>query len=483
MSAIAQGLERSLPTRLSRALLHAGRRIPGPLRRLTVAMAAARIARDCKVISRGRRPGSLTVLVFNAFRFVEDISVLSEQDDLTLIEVPNEALQEINGLFRTVPPGVAGDSYEYFREQDPSCLAEREQQAGFHAEVVTALRALIDFDCAITPAVHYRTDFPWARAFDAAGVPFVAMHKELTVIDERHIPERVGIYREADFRFQGSWAFVTSENAKTLFTEGGVFDPARIDVTGLPRMDRLFRDDCPFRDKSHDQPQVTFFSFPHYCGGMGISKARRSKLFSRDDDEGFVTLFKAVHGGIAELAQRRPDVRFRIKPKIGAPWWIEEIEQVFRDTIGVGTEALPNCEIVDQPAPELIRDADVVVAFNSTVLLESLALERPTIMPYFAEAEDSLTHYVYLRDHLDAFAPAGSREELVSQVERALAGDIEAAKVSDRLRHDCLRYYLGHDDGGNARRIVEGLRQVVARYSGQAEDAAGASGDRGARAA
>ena len=462
---LARTLDDRLPRRAQRALLHLGRRVSGLPRALAVEMAAERIAGRCRVIARARHPDPLTVLVFHAFRFPEDVEVLAAQGELTLIEVPVEVLMEINGLFRTMPRDVPGDSYNYHREQDPAVLAERAREARFHAEVLTALRARLDFDCALTPAVHYRSDFPWARVFEAAGIPFVAMHKELTVIDRRHIPERVEIYRDGAFRFEGSWSFVTSENAKTLFTEGGVFDPARIEVTGLPRMDRLFQASGAFGEKQHDGKQVTFFSFPHYCGGMGVSKERRSKLFSRHDDEGFVALFKAVHGAIAELAQRRPEVRVRIKPKHPAPWWIEEIEQVFRDTVGVGTDGLPNCEIVDEPAPALIRDADAVVAFNSTVLLESLALGRPTILPYFAEAEGELSHYVYLRDNLEAFSVVRSREALLKRVEAALADGLpEESDGAAARRHDCLTYYLGYDDGDNAGRIARGLRRVVERY-------------------
>lgn len=443
------------------------------LEQRAAASVAERIARACTVIHEPKRADCLTVLLFNALRFREDIEVLAETGALRLIEAPLDVVQEVNGLYRTIPPTADSDGYDYFLERDPSCLAERRRQLRFFRLVAQDLCQRLRIDCALSPAVHYRNQFPWAAAFDGAGTPFVALHKEFTVIDERHLEERIKRYRDIEFRFPGSLVFVTNKSAFTLFSEGGVFDSDRITITGLPRMDRLFRADSPLRRKQSSSKQVTLFSFAHFCGGLGITKERRSKLFSKNDDEGFVTLFQDVHGAIAELAVARPDVTFKIKPKSVADWWIAEIDAITRQTVGRGLDDLPNCSVSSETAPELIRDSDAVIGFNSTVLLESLALGRPTIMPLFGEATEKYPYNVYLYDHVDAFIQAGSRADLKTKIEDAIAGRTTDTKLSAARREACFAYYLGYSDGRSAERVVDGLREVVAQYRSPGRQTAG----------
>ena len=454
----------SLNGRARRALLRVCRAVPGPLSRLATAVVAERIVRGCALLQSASDSGAPRVLVFQAGRFPEDLRALARHGGLTLIEAPLEAIQEANGLFRSVPAAGVGDDYDYFLEEDPGCLAERSRQLAFCREVLEIVRGRLAFDCAMTPAVHYRGDFPWAGACEELGVPFVALHKEFTVIDERHLPERIELYRKGRFRFQGSWVLVTNESARKLFTEGRVFDPERIEVTGLPRMDQLFEMGLDSDRQDRSKQQVTLFSFAHYCGGLGFNKERRSRLFSKNDDEGFVRLFDAVHGAIAELAARYPNVTFKIKPKAPADWWKAEIDRVFRARTGKTTKELPNCAIVSESAADLIRNSDVVIGFNSTVLLESLALRRPTIMPYFAEAAETYPYNVYLSDFLEAFTLARSEGELTERIEAILERRGQPAELTADERHRCLTYYLGFDDPGSAERVVAAVRRVVARY-------------------
>ena len=331
--------------------------LPGTAERVPAALMAARIARNCRVMYEPTRPDALNVLLFSVFRFTQDIDVLSQTGDLRLIEAPIETLQVVNGFFRTAPVVTDPDGYAYYREENPEFLAEREAQRRFIVEVVQALMKRMRIDCVLIPAVHYRFAFNWAEAFDSLGVPFIALHKEFTVIDRRHIPERVETYLADAFRFTGSWIFATNESARDLFTKGQVFDPERITITGLPRMDRLFREDSAWRKRTSTRKQVTLFSFAHYCGGLGVTRPRRSKYFSKHDDEGFVALFREVHAAFGELALAHPDAEFLIKPRDVAPYWIREIEQVLQSELGRGLDDIPNCRIEDRIAPELIRDS------------------------------------------------------------------------------------------------------------------------------
>jgi len=433
-------------------------RLPGGLERLPATLVAAWIARDCRVLCEPTAPDAVSVLVFSPNRYREDLEVLAKTGVLRLIATPTETLQRVNSLFPTMPSIDESDRYDYFRERDPRLLEGRKKLQRFCAAVLQALARKLEFDCAITPAVHYRNEHPWAAACDGLGIPFIAVHKEFTILAPRHLPARIERFRKQGRRFDGTRVLVINETARELFTGCGMIEAERIEVVGMPRMDRLFDSQSPLRRKMVERPQVTLFSFTHFSGDLEPGK-RRSKLFSADDREGFVRLFRNVHVGIAELALKHPEVSFKIKPKIVTDWWIVEIERVIKEALGKNLDDIPNCAVVSERAPELIRDSEVVIGFNSTVLLESLALGRPTIVPLFDEAVDSYPDNVYLRESLDAFTIAHSKQELIALIEKGIAGTpLGPAPNPERLKR-CFETYFGFYDDQSAMRVAEALRR------------------------
>ena len=335
-----------------RALLQASLLLPKSFHRLPAELVAARIARSCRVLCEPTAPDGLTVLVFSPDRFREDLDVLGETGALRLIATQTDVLQSVNGLYRTVPPIHELDKYDYFLEEDPKLLEGRRKLRDFCTAVIGALRRRLPFDCAITSAVHYRYEHPWAAACDSQGMPFVALHKEFTVLERRMLPDRIERYRKQKRRFFGTQVLCVNETARELFADSRIVAPDRVEVVGMPRMDRLFDPDSPLRQKSTAQRQVTLFSFAHYCGDLEPGE-RRSKLFSARDHEGFVRLFENVHVAIAELALAHPEVSFKIKPKVVSDWWIVEIENVIRKALGRGLADIPNCVIAEGAGADL----------------------------------------------------------------------------------------------------------------------------------
>ena len=412
-----------------------------------------RLLHDCEA------DDALEVLVFSEMRWPEDLAALARTGSLRLYAIDQELQRRVNALF-TVPGRSLNK--EYFCETDGEVLRLRAEQARYVARLVPALRRRVAFDCAITPTVHYRQEHPWAEGFDRAGLPFVALHKEFTVLDDRHLPERVVRFCGRRQKFLGSHVCVTNELARRLFAESGVFPEDRISVTGLLRMDNLLgpRSNGAKAQAALDRKVITLFSFGHISGGVTPAQWR-SHYFSMNDDEGFVELFRDVHVGFAEMALRHPEVEFKIKPKNIADWWTREIEAVVQESLGRPLDQIPNCRIVGEPAPALIAQSYATIGLNSTVLLESVAMGCNTIMPVFDEAIDKYPHNVYFPAFRDVFAIAGSRGEYMDLIDRAIHGETLSDAPAAR-RADLFRYYLGYDDGRTADRVAAVLRAVVA---------------------
>ena len=421
------------------------------------------LGRRLSILHESDAADALNVLVFSDLRWRQDLEALARAGGLRLYVIDSALQRRINALFAV--PGKAIHE-EYFCESDPEILRLREAHGHFVARLVPALRRKVPLDCAVTPTVHYRQEHPWAEGFDRAGLPFVALHKEFTVLDEGQVPERVVRFRARKQTFLGSHACVANPVAKRLFVEAGVFAEEKISVIGLLRMDNLLRDTegAKAARRQHQPRVVTLFSFGHISGGFSPT-TWRSMYFSQNDDEGFVQLFKDVHVGFAELALRHPDVEFKIKPKNVEPWWFKEIEAVVEEALDRPLESIANCRIVADPAPDLMAESCATIGFNSTVLLESLALGVETIMPVFAEAAEVYSQYVYFPDFRDVFTIARSKDDLIALVDKAIAGEPLEKGPPERVS-ELLQTYLGYDDGHTAERAIQVLRAVVA---GQAQ--------------
>jgi hypothetical protein len=414
------------------------------------------ISRQLVCLGGGVPPSScIRILAFSAHRFSQDISVMTSHPRLCVYSFSPRFVEVINALFQE--PGIAPKAV-YFMEDNPTLLALRRRKQIFIGVIARLISKNVD--CAMTPSIQYWSEQDFAAGFAAAGLPFIGLHKEFTVLDEAQIDYRIRIHTQRRQKFQGTELYVTNDLARQLFTQAGVALPEQIRVIGSLRMDRLFAANSPYRLRSRARPQAVLFSFGHLSGGFG-GVPRRSHYFSLHDDNGFVELFRAVHAAFAELALELPDVEFAIKLKNNEEWWIREIEAVVHQALNRYIADIPNLFIRSTDAPELIRDAHCVVGFNSTVLLESAILDRNTIVPYFAEATGHMSEYVYLKPYFDVLAIANSKQDLKSKVRIALANP-QAFLPSDRERwHQMMQTYLGFDDGKTLERLVNNLEKCV----------------------
>ncbi|MCG8361256.1 MAG: hypothetical protein MI920_37335 [Kiloniellales bacterium] len=411
-----------------------------------------RLRQDCD------RDDALDVLVFSDYRWLQDLEALARPDALRLHTIDETFLGWVNAIFAV--PGKAPHP-EYFLERDPKILEAREAQAAFIARVIRALRRHRKLDCAVTPAIHYRREQAWAAGCHAAGLPFVAFHKEFTVLDESHLPERIERFKGRRQRFLGTHVCVTNRTGKRLFAEAEVFPEDRITVMGLLRIDNLLHADARRETQSEAGKRVvTLFSFGAVSGGVTVTRSR-SPYFTSSEDEGFVALFRDVHVGFAEVALRHPEITFKIKPKAAMELWSAEIEKTIQENLGRSLDSIPNCHIVAEPAPALIRESLATIGFNSTVLLESCLLGCNTIMPFFHEATGRHSAYVFFPEFRDAFALATSKQDLLDKIDAAIGGAHLHGGDRGRLSELC-RFYLGYDDGRTAERAIDVLRQVVA---------------------
>jgi hypothetical protein len=413
--------------------------------------------RKLVLLSDSRDPDALTVLAFDPDRWTQDLLALAKVAHLRIYAVPYSVSTRIHTLFfGTAPmPGIA----DYFLIDDRAILARRDAQTRYATRVLRYLKRWLKLDCAANPAIHYIVDFPWVRGGEQAGVPFVTAHKEFTVLDDRQVRERIDRWKNRyRFKFLGTRLAVTNAIAERLFVEAEVAPVSKVTRAGLLRFDNLLRTPAPAAPR--DPMTVTLFSFGHLTGPFDSKAEPHGHYFTKHDDDGFVELFNDTHVAFAQAARAHPNAQFLIKPKNVERWWIEKIEQAVERGLGVPLSSIPNCRVVSDAAPDLIRRSVAAIGLNSTVVLETVALDRDLIMPVFAEAAGKYADKVYFPQFRDVFSVANSRAELSAMLERVLRGERLKKPAPERL-HAMFDEYVGNHDGRSAERLAAILLDVV----------------------
>jgi hypothetical protein len=403
----------------------------------------------------------LNVVAFSYERFVQDYQVLGSHSRIRLFTFSFNIVKSILPLFL---PTDQGPQRYYYLVDDPRVFAGRERLRLFVRRFIMHIQRQYNLQCAVTPSFHMKKEQEWAAGCHDAGLPFIALHKEMTIVNEDELLKRAEGYKQQKFRFRGTELFVVNKRAKKLLEQAGVCPTRNIHVVGMLRTDLQFKGDRKNFSSGSTAPAATLFSFGHFSGGIfkeGV--ARRSKLFSLHDDWGFVQLFKDVHAAFAEEALRNPDATFYIKPKNNEAWWINEIRNVVLQQLSLRIEEIPNLSIVDTPAPELINRSSVIIGFNSTVLIEGICLRTNTIMPCFAEALQFPQH-VYLKDYFDLFGVAASKEDLQQKIAAGLRNCQAFVSGNTERMRQFLTDYIGNCDGKTCDRVIVQIEECLRQY-------------------
>ncbi|WP_135081374.1 CDP-glycerol glycerophosphotransferase family protein [Terasakiella sp. SH-1] len=411
-----------------------------------------------KCIYKSNNKDSLKIIVFSSNRYEQDLDAISKVEQASFYTIPLELFQKINAIFSF--KGKTENIF-YHLEEDPVLLNLRDRQVLFLRKVGWVLKKLFHYDIAITPSMQYVNEKAWVKGLPEGGLPFVAIHKEFTLIDEHHIPRRVKLNKEEKIRFEGSRLLVTNQTGKELFIQSNIFAGEKIGVVGLPRMDRILKADSVFR-KPTSSKQMTMFSFGHFSGDMEyIPRERKAHYFSINDDLGFVELVRDSHAAFARAALKRPDFRFVYKPKYNDPDWFAEIDHYVEYGTGKSIKEIKNLEIVFDPAPDLICQSTAVVGFNSTVVIEARALDKPTLIPVFAEAVGAYKDNVFFRDYLKLFETPSSAKKLEERLLELAKGQDTTQSSDRKVYQKFIRNYLGYDDGRTSQRVIEELKKVL----------------------
>jgi hypothetical protein len=241
------------------------------------------------------------------------------------------------------------------------------------------------------------------------------------------------------------WSF----RQKSFWMEKGV-EEDRITVVGQPRSDLLF---LPPGDQlsgyfDRQRPIVTVFSYldtayiPHESVALNGASWRQMKA--------------ETHRIVGELAARHPEFNFVIKCH-PLQRDIEDIRSKFesKNLRVIGGSSLGN---------ELLARSDLIIAFQTTALIEAMLIGREAIYtgwdPQIRELEDHMLPFGRAKGIVKAESPEALREV----ANRFLSGnrsDFAFSEHEIEKRREFVAEYLYRPDGHAAERVLDELEKFL----------------------
>ncbi|NWG24080.1 MAG: hypothetical protein HXY30_06615 [Pseudorhodoplanes sp.] len=400
----------------------------------------------------------IMVLNLNKPGFPADVAAsFGDAHDVALVSWPTYALTSFSAAL--LAPELSNKRYA---TDDPAIEATKQRYRRFLLEVWQALTRSCPIDAVLTANYGYYNQREFAAALQEAGTPFIALHKE-NVKSPGRLKYWEPIYR-ARGRFEGSKILVYSETERALQIAGGVADANAIVVTGMPRLDRVHRWRREHGGTAAANPrQVLFFAFWAREKLTAYERVTDARLRVDSNEEwsrrNWNVLCEGTYRAVIELARARPDIRVVLKTK---PQSIR-LDEVLRSLGEYGGELPPNFSIVKGGDPvELIAESKVVIGFNSTALLEALAAGKTVIVPDFGEARDPAMSELVI-DLGDAVQKAHSPDDLKRLVCLELDSPATVPEQLDPTAARTLREWVGNDDGGAGRRVLDSVRREIGR--------------------
>ena len=135
---------------------------------------------------------------------------------------------------------------------------------------------------------------------------------------------------------------------------------------------------------------------------------------------GLVNFFKNSHNLIINLAQNEPNIKVKIKLKWPGKWKKTILENLKEYS---GNDNLPrNCEIIyTNFKSEIFENADLIISWVSTTILESFLLDKPVLIPKFDEAKEKYDEFIDLTEYEKTCIICENKDLFINQVKKYLS--------------------------------------------------------------
>jgi CDP-Glycerol:Poly(glycerophosphate) glycerophosphotransferase len=323
-------------------------------------------------------------------------------------------------------------------------------KAGFVHDFARKLRRETRLDALITPADTFYYLRPLIEELRALGVPTVVQDKEGTIAPGAMMEAHARTMAERYPPIADAMYF-WNETVRDYWRRIGAREE-RMRVIGQPRSDFFF----------HPARWPTKRS-------LGLTEGKQLVVAFTYDADTYLRTTEALperpwkplrddlHGALFKLARERPELEIVIKAH---PQQIE-LEEIADE---LARSAPSNVRLMAgaSSASHLLVRADVVVGFQSTVMIEAMLTSKPVIYAGWGAAHESHSNALVPIHRSGGCALATSRSDLDRMLRAAVDGELTPGSDEQRARRAFTNRYFFGADGRVSERVLAAAAELVA---------------------
>lgn len=378
------------------------------------------------------------VLVIEKDVFNEDVlEVLGEMAEVQAVGVKRAVIKSL--ALGILPKSICGD--DIYVSDDPDVADAKLRYRKLWERVWRHLSRFSRYDAILTGNWCYWAEREFATILEAAGTPFIVLHKEGIKPPARSEMLR-DLFKRTRGHFTGRRVLVYHEDERDHQIGGNISLPSQIVVVGMPRLDRNHK----WRELAAAGHVVPRASRPTALILAFLPNNFLPSYSGFDSDLAWDALCDGTYRAIVRLAEDNPEFDVVVRPRLHE---LTEVETL----LAVAGPRPENLRVVpDGAVMPLVEASWVVCGHNTTVLLEGLAIGKPVVVPHFGEALDR-RYEGYNVELGDAVEHANSAEDLTKRLKRYCKSPAPIEAALQPAATEALAKWTGNADGKASERV------------------------------
>ncbi len=305
----------------------------------------------------------------------------------------------------------------------------------FLTSIFSSLNQYLKLDGFISFNIFYYSEKYFEDVCKNLNKKFIVLHKEstFTPIEEENASKVYKKYNDKSLSYKIS---VYSESQKKILIDSKIASKKQITVNGCPRSDYSFR-----LRKIKPQKRIIVFYL--------IENFRGSDIISRGFKVNWNKLHNQTLNYLIEYAKNNSNVKVILKGKTGVHKTNQFKSKLFPK----------NCKFIDGgTGDKFLKDAKIIIAFNSTIVFEGIASNRNLIIPNFNSENKLKKNFTYKIENRKYFA--NSKKQFNKMIDGYLDSKYINEKISNKDKK-ILKYYLGNSDGKSGEKLRKFINKII----------------------
>ena len=289
------------------------------------------------------------------------------------------------------------------------------------------------------------------KACSKLGIPFLLLYKEtvLTEIEKKYLEY---VLKQTDEKFNGYKIAVYSKFAEKILIDSNFTNKNKIEIIGCSRLGESFS----FK-KILPKNQIVYYAIqddrglPHRFVNQFGSKFFENFNYHRyyDPEYNWKDMHFKVLKILKKFALNHPEIEIIIKNKIGKSKQKDEYSNLPKN-IKINSDGVGH---------QLLERSKVVIAWNTTAIIEGIAANRFILLPYFHVKNNNFEINNELILKLNDENYGFSEEDFYKKLNAFINRKYDTNQIYNN--QFSLNYYLGNEDNNADIRLNNFLKKNI----------------------